>query len=355
MDWRRILAYITGTVDQELLLRNEFLAAENKILRAQIKGRLHLTDPERKTLAEIGKRLGRKALEEVASVVKPDTLLGWYRKLVARKYDSSKVPRTPGRPRKAAEVEKIVLSLARENRSWGYRRIVGALTHLGIQVSHETVGDILKRHGLDPAPERRKGTSWAEFIRSHKAVFAACDFFTAETLTLRGIVTYYCLFFIKIGTREVHLAGVTPHPNETWMKQVARNLTMAGCGFLSGMKYLIYDRDSIFTEAFRAIVDDSGVELRRLPAKSPNLNAFAERWVRSVKEECLSRLILFGEASLRHALEEYLAHYHRERTHQGLSNTIPFPSDEDRIGRREGQIGCRQRLGGLLKFYRRVG
>ena len=190
MNWRRIFAYITGTVDEELLLRNEFLVAENKILRKRLKRRLRLTDPERKTLARIGKRLGRKALGEIANLITPDTILTWYRKLVARKFDGSRNRKYSGRPRKPAEVAKLVLRLARENRSWGYRRIVGALAHLGTRVSHETVAAILRRHGLDPAPERRKGTTWAEFIRSHKSVLAACDFFTVEVLTLKGLVTY---------------------------------------------------------------------------------------------------------------------------------------------------------------------
>ena len=186
MDWRRILAYITGTVDEEVLLRNQYLIAENKILRKRLKRRLCLTDPERKILARIGKRLGLKALTEVANLVTPDTILGWYRKLVARKFDGSRNRKYPGHPRKPAEIAKLVLRLARENRSWGYPRIVGAMAHLGTKVSHETVAAILRQHGLDPAPEGRKGTSWVEFIRSHKSVLAACDFFTVEVLTLKG-------------------------------------------------------------------------------------------------------------------------------------------------------------------------
>jgi hypothetical protein len=193
MDWRRALSYITGSVDQELLLRNEYLVTENRVLRAQIKGRLRLTDPERKTLAQIGKRLGRKALQDVAQIVTPDTILRWYRRLVARKFDGSKKRGGPGRPRTQEEIEELVLKMARENRTWGYRRILGALRNLGIELSAQTVGNILERHDLPPVPERKKGTTWKEFIQTHLDVLRACDFFTAEVLTLKGLLTYYVL------------------------------------------------------------------------------------------------------------------------------------------------------------------
>ena len=186
MNWKRLLAYITGSVDHELLLRNEFLATENRILRNQIKGRVPLTDLERISLAEIGKRLGRRALEEVAQIVRPETILGWHRKLIARKFDGSK-QRTPvGRPATGQTIEDLVLQLAQENGSWGYRRIVGALSNLGYEISHQTVANVLKRHGLTPAPEREKKTLWKDFIRSHLETLAAVDFFTAEVWTASG-------------------------------------------------------------------------------------------------------------------------------------------------------------------------
>ncbi len=172
MDWARILAYITGTVDQELLSRNEYLVTENRILKHQLKGRLLLSDTERATLGEIGHRLGRKALADVANAAKPDTILGWYRRLVARKFDGSKQRRYPGRPRVKRELEELVVRMARENRDWGYDRIVGALGNLGHQLSDETVGNILRRRGIAPAPQRKRTTTWKEFIRSHRAVLA---------------------------------------------------------------------------------------------------------------------------------------------------------------------------------------
>src|ERR671939_532199 len=162
MDWKQLLAYITGTVDQELLLRNEYLVTEHRILRNQITGRVRLTDGERKTLATIGQQLGKQALQDVAMIVKPDTILGWHRRLIAQKFDGSAQRKTPGRPRIDPELEALVVRMAQENRSWGYDRIVGALANLGLTVSAQTVGNILKRHGMPPAPERNKTTTWKE-------------------------------------------------------------------------------------------------------------------------------------------------------------------------------------------------
>jgi transposase InsO family protein len=352
MDWKHLLAYITGTVDQELLLRNEYLVTENRILRHQLKGRVRLSDGERKALAELGYRLGKQALEDVATIVKPDTILGWHRKLVAQKFDGSAQRQSPGRPKIDPELEALVVRMAQENRSWGYDRIVGALANLGYTVSDQTVGNILKRHGIPPAPERKTTTTWKEFIRTHMEVLVATDFFTAEVWTLGGLVTYYVLFFIHLGSRKIHVAGVTPHPNEAWIVQVARNVTMEEWGFLSPGQYLIHDRDGKYCPAFQQLIDAAGVTRVPLPPRSPNLNAYAERWVRSVKEECLSRVILFGEASLRHALHEYVEHYHHERNHQGKENVLLFPTGSQET-EREGPIQCRERLGGLLKYYER--
>ena len=348
-----MLAYITGTVEQELLLRNEYLAAENRILRAQIKGRLLLSDAEKKTLADIGHRLGREALKDVANAAKPDTVLGWYRKLIARKFDGSKSRRYPGRPRINHEIEQLVVRMAKENTDWGYDRIVGAMTNLGYSLSDQTVGNILRRNGIPPAHERKRTTTWAEFIRAHLSVLAATDFFTVEVLTLRGLVTYYVLFFIHLDSRRVEIAGITPHPHEAWMQQIARNVTMDEWGFLEGRRYLIHDRDTKYTDAFRRLIKSSDVEPLKLPARSPNLNAYAERWVRSVKEEALSKLILIGEASLRHVLREYVTHFHEERNHQGKGNVLLFPSNQEPTTCRDQSVCCRERLGGLLKYYHR--
>jgi len=349
MDWVRLLPFVTGMVDQELLARNEYLAAENRILKARLKGRLKLSDAERATLGEIGHRLGRKILSEVASVAQPETILAWYRKLVACKFDGSKARRSPGRPRIKREVEQLIVRMAKENRDWGYDRIAGALANLGYEVCDQTVGNVLQRHGLPPAPERKRTTTWSAFIRIHLALLAGTDFFTAEVLTLHGLVTYYVLFFIHLESRRVDIAGVTVHPDERWMRQIARNMTMEGYGALRDCRYLLHDRDTKYTQSFRAIIASGGVEPLVLPARSPNLNAYAERWVRSVKEECLSKVILFGERSLRRALSEYVEHFHAERNHQGRGNVLLFPRGTNI--RRDGPVRCRERLAGLLRYY----
>ena len=178
---------------------------------------------------------------------------------------------------------------------------------------------------------------------------AGTDFFTAEVLTLRGLVTYYVLFFIHLESRKVDIAGITVHPNEQWMQQMAKNVTMEGCGTLRDCSYLLHDRDMKYTISFRAIIKAGQVKPLALPAHSPNLNAYAERGVRSVKEECLSKIILFGERSLRRALSEYVEHYHAERNHQGKSNVLLFRRVTET--RREEPVQCRERLGGLLRFY----
>src|SRR6201982_3537162 len=224
--WKTLLAYITGSVDQALFLRNEYLVTENRILRNQITGRVRLTDGERKKLATIRQKLGKQALREVATIVKPDTILAWHRRLVAQKFDGSAQRKAPGRPMIDPEVEALIVRMAKENRSWGYDRIVGALANLGFTVSDQTVGNVLKRHGLPPAPERKTTTTWKEFIRTHMDVLVATDFFTAEVWTLGGLVTYYVLFFLHLGSRKIHVAGITPHPTEAWMVQAARNVTM---------------------------------------------------------------------------------------------------------------------------------
>jgi transposase InsO family protein len=288
---------------------------ENRILRHQLKGRVQLSDGERKALAEIGHRLGKQALQEVATIVKPDTILGWHRQRVAQKCDGSTQRQSPGRPKIDPTLEALIVRMAQDNRSWGYDRLVGALANLGYTVSDQTVGNILKRHGLPPAPERKMTTTWKEFIRTQMDVLVATDFFTAEVWTLGGLVTYYVLFFMHLGSREIRIAGITPHPNEAWMVQVARNVTMEAWGFLSPGQYLIHDRDGKYCPAFQQLIDAAGVKRVPLPPRSPHLNASAEWWVRSVKEECLSRLILCGEASLRHALTQYVAHFHYERNH----------------------------------------
>jgi hypothetical protein len=186
---------------------------------------LRLSDPERATLAEIGRRVGRKALREVACIARPDTILAWYRRLVARKFDGSRPRQYLGRPTVEPDVEALVVRMARENTGWGYDRIVGALANSGHRLSDQTVGNILRRHGIAPAPKRSQTTSWKDFIDAHMNVLAGADFFSVEVLTWRGLVTYYVLFFIHLESRRVSLAGITRHPDQEWMEQIARSAT----------------------------------------------------------------------------------------------------------------------------------
>jgi putative transposase len=350
----RLLAYVSGMVNRQLLLQNEYLLAENRILRSHFPARVPLTDPQRATLAEIGKRLGRQPLEPVASLAKPDTILGWYRKLIARKFDGSKHRVYPGRPPVAREITELIVRMARENCGWGYDRIAGALQNLGHRVSDQTVGNVLRRFGIAPAPKRSQQTNWADFIRAHMAVLAGMDFFTVEVLTWRGLSTYYVLFFLHLETRRVTLAGITQHPTEEWMVQMARNAVDAIDGALLPVRFALHDRDSKFCSAFRITLRSAGIRPLSLPPRSPDLNAFAERWVRSIKSECLSKLILFGEASLRRAVTQFIAHYHCERPHQGKGNQLLFPAPLPPVSRHPDRIHCHQRLGGLLKFYQRA-
>ena len=259
----------------------------------------------------------------------PDTILRWHRQLVAAKWDySQRRQKKPGRPPTPEEITQLVLQMARENPSWGYDRIVGALANLKHRISDQTVGNILKAHGIEPAPERKRQTTWKTFVSSHWDVLGAIDFTTIEVWTKGGLVTFYLLFVMELATRRVHFAGCTPNPDEPWMQQIARNLTDAEDGFFLGKRYVLMDRDGKFCPAFREILKHEGVESVLLPPKSPNLNAQLERFHRSLKEECLSRLIFFGEASLRNAVRQFLAHYHGERNHQGMGNRILVPGDE---------------------------
>ncbi len=327
----------------------EYLQAENRVLREQLgAGRLRLTDAQRCRLAAKAKKIGRRGLFEIHTLVTPDTLLRWYRRLVAKKYDRSKARRV-GRPRTAAEIEKLILRMARENPGWGYTRIRGALRNIGYEIGRNTIKRILHENGIDPAPLQKM--PWKTFLKAHWGAIAATDFFSVEVLTRAGLVRYFVLFAIDLQTRRVEIAGISRQPDGEWMKQIARNLTDADAGFLNGAHYLIHDRDPLFTEAFKELLGSSGVKTVKLPARSPDLNAYAERFVRSIKSECLAQVIPLGERHLRTAVKEYTQHYHFERNHQGLDNQlIEKLSDELRVN---GAIERRERLGGVLKYYYR--
>src|SRR3982750_2369576 len=344
--FRFLLIALAGWMNQRQQLTIEYLREENRVLREQLGGqRLRLNDDQRRRLAAKAKGLGRKLLAEVATIVTPETLLAWHRKLIAQKYDGS-ARRGPGGP------GAFVGRLAEENRDWGYRRIQGALSHLGHKLARSTIAAILERHGLEPAPERSRKTTWKEFLARHWELIVAADFFTVEVWTRRGLQRFIVLFFLDLSTRQVEIAGIASTANGLWMSQVGRKVTDAVDGILLGKRYLIHDRDPLFTAEFLSLLAGVGVESVKLPPRSPNLNAHAERFVRSIKESCLNRLILFGEQSLRTTIQNFIVHYHAERHHQGLANRLIRP-EPGHVGN-TGAIQRRERVGGMLNYYYRA-
>jgi putative transposase len=348
-----LIAMVAGWIQRHQQRVITYLQEENRVLQAQLGGRrLRLTDTERRRLAALAHPLGRQRLKEIVTLATPDTLLRWYKRLIAQKFDGSKKRRQLGRPRVSEEVEQLVVRMAEENPTWGYRRLQGALTNLGHHIDKITVRNILRRHHMEPAPQRRKaGMSWAQFLTLHWEVLAATDFFTVEVATWHGLMTYYVLVVMELATRRVQIAGITPHPTAAFMQQCARQLTDPCDGFLRGKRYLIHDRDTKYTHAFDALLKESGVEPILLPPRSPNLNTHCERFVRSIKEEALEQMVMLGERSLSYAIQQYLAHYHHERNHQGLGNQRIAPEPEG--SRQGGAVVRRDRLGGLLSYYYR--
>lgn len=348
--WFITIVAVAGWLNREQDKALQYLLTENKVLKEQLNakgGRLQFTDSQRRRLAAKAKDLGRAALKKLDTIVTPDTLLRWHRQLIAKKYDGSS-KRGPGRPSMIKEIEALIVRFASENQ-WGYTRIQGALLNLGHVVARSTIANVLKRHGIEPAPERK--TTWAEFLRSHWDTMAATDFFTVEIWRPIGLVRYHVLFLIEIATRRVHIAGIVHNPHSDWMKQMARNLTDGCDGFLLGARYLICDRDPLFTKNFRSILKTAGTDVIRLPPRSPNLNPHAERFVLSIKTECLNRMIFFTEGQLRRACDEFIVHYLTERNHQGLENRLIDGSNL--AANNDGAIECRERLGGTLKYYYR--
>jgi len=347
-----LVVSLAGWMNQHQQHVIHYLIEENRVLREHIGDRrMRFSDDQRRRLAVMAKKIGRKLLNEVATIVTPETLLAWHRKLIAKKYDGS-ANRRPGRPRTAAEIAALVTRMAEENRSWGYRRIQGALSNLGHLLAFKTIANILKEHGIQPAPERSRKTTWREFLTRHWEQIVASDFFTIEVWTPAGLKRFIVLFFMEISTRRVEIGGIASKANGLWMGQIARNVTDEVDGFFKGKRYLIHDRDPLYTQEFLNMLAEMGIESMKLPPRSPNLNAYAERFVRTIKESCLEQMILFGEDSLRDSIHQFLDHYHLERNHQGLDNRLIIPM-KGKVNT-EGRIERRERLGGLLSYYYRA-
>lgn len=345
--WQLLSVILAGVFSDHQQRVIEYLREENRVLKEQLGGkRPRLNNDQRRRLAARAKALGRKALAEICTIVTPDTILRWHRELIAQKYDGSSRRRV-GRPRIMQQIRQLVVRMARENPGWGYLRLEGALKEAGHRVARTTIANILKEHGLEPAPQRH--TPWSTFLRSHWGAIAATDLFTVEAWTARGLTRFYVLFVIDLETRRVEIAGVADRPTGEWVTSVARGLIDEFDGFLRKHEYLIHDRDPRFTLQFQSLLRTAGIESVRLPPRSPNLNAYAERFVGSIKSECLDRLVILGERHLRHVLDEYVQHYNHERCHQGLGNELIEPVHEEG----SGDVISHERLGGLLRFYHR--
>jgi putative transposase len=307
-----LLLTVTSWLDRQEREMLAYLIKENRVLRRQLGGRrLRLTDDDRRQLAARAYQLGRQVLRGVATIVTPDALLRWHRRLIARKWTYAK----EGTSRRGvlAEIRHLVRRMAEENPTWGYTRIQGALKNVGHRVGRSTISRILRTSGIPPVPER--STSWQTFLRAHWGAIAGADFFTTEVWTWRGLVTFYTVFVIELASRRVQILGSTPHPDEAFMRQVARTLTQADSQVY---RVLICDRDAKWSAPVRARLEEGGLRVIQTPHRAPNCNAHAERFVRSIKEECLDRLIPFGERHFRRAVAEFVAHYQCERNHQGL-------------------------------------
>jgi len=301
---------------------------------------------DRLVLAALVRLLPRELLR--VRIVTPGTLLRWHRQLVARHWTfPPKSKPVGGRPRVAAVIRKLVIRLARENPTWGHRRIHGELVGLGYRVAPATVWNVLRRAGLDPAP-RRSGPSWREFCRARAETMLACDFFTVDTVLLRRV---YVFFVFEVGTRRVHILGVTRHPTGEWVTQQARNLMLVLGERTHDFRFLVRDRDAKFTVAFDAVFTDANMSVLRSPPQAPKANAYAERWVSTVRRECLDRMLIFHERQLVHVLAEYATHYNTHRPHRALEQRSPAHVGAIRPPLAGGMVRRTQVLGGLINEY----
>jgi transposase InsO family protein len=291
---------------------------------------------------------GRARLGQLVLLFKPETLLKWHRQLVRRKW-TVKRNAPLGRPPMSPDVEVLLLRLAKENPTWGYGKLEGELLKLGYDVGRSTIRDVLKRNRVPPAPERGKhGSTWRTFLTHYQDEMVACDFFTVETAWLK---TLYVLFFIELGSRRVHLAGCTSSPTSAWVTQHARQFSWNIQDGTLPVRFLIHDRDTKFAAAFDAVFTSEDVTIIRTPVRAPNANAFAERWVRSIREECLDRLLILNERHLHRVLTTYIDYYNHARPHQGIDQRCPIPFESIA---RDGPIERRDILGGVIHDYRRA-
>ena len=344
---------IAGATQKELARHVRYLKIENQILRSKLPKRVSVTPQERKRLTRYARNLG-SALNELATIVHPDTIRRWI-----RESKKGRKPAKVGRRRTAADIEKLILKLAKGN-AWGYTRILGELRKLQIKsVSRNTVKNILIRNGFDPGPQRGVGT-WDEFLKLHAKTLWQCDFFSKRVLTSKGFRDLFVLVFLHVESRRVFITPSTFKPNEAWMLKEAAAFRQYVKATGLKAKIVMHDRDGKFMPEFDAVLKESGARIVRTAVRAPNQNAFVERWIQSIKQEALDHFIVFGEDHFNYLISEYVEHYLTERPHQGLGNQLiaanlgkggtgqvsDKPPDEP--------IHCRERLGGLLKDYYRA-
>ena len=341
-----LVVAVAGWINQQPRDVLDSLQEENRVLREQLgPGWLRFTDAQRRRLAAQATSLGRRGLRDLHPLVTPETLLRWPRQLIARPYDG-RGRRGPGRRRVMDTIRRLIVRMATENREWGDPRIRGALGNLRHQVARGPIANVRKERGREPAPDRKKRTTWRALLAAHWDVRAAADCFTVEGWTPCGLTRFTGLVLIHLARRRGQIAGISAEPDGPWVTQLMRNATDAEDGFLRHIRFLIHDRDPLFRPAGRdPLPPADGTPIRR-PARSPNLNAYPERVVRTIKASCLERMVLIGAGSLRRAVREFVAHDHHERNHQGLDNRPILPLSTAPPPR--GRVQCRQRLGGMF-------
>lgn len=327
----------------EAELENAVLRHQLAVLRRQVKRPTYRAS-DRAFLAATSRVLRREAWRSF--LVRPETLFRWHRQLVARKW--TRPHRRPGRPTVDPEIRRLVHRLARENPRWGYRRIQGELLGLGIRLSATSIATILRAAGIHPAP--RRGPTWGQFLRSQASGILACDFFTVETVFLK---TLYVLFFIELKTRRVHLAGVTANPDGSWVTQQARNVSNELVGEGIAPRFLIRDRDAKFTRSFDTVFEADGARIITTPIRVPDANAYAERWVGTVRSECLDWTLVLGRRHLERVLGEYVEHYNAHRPHRAIGLRAPVDERDGQQLPEQGRdrITRRPILGGLINEY----
>jgi hypothetical protein len=352
--WLTLVTCLAYCIDEELYKAIDYLREQVRVLlehQEKEDRRILLSNSQRMRVAAKAKRLSRKMLEQCTELFTPDTVMRWYRKLIAEKYDGSQNRTYAGRPQIAQEIVDLVIRFKEENPRWGYKKIRDQVVYLGYTICKSSVKNILIEHGYDPEPDLTVRSTWHEFIKSHWDVLTACDFFTIELLVGRKLVRCTLFFVMELATRKVFFAPVKPQPDGEYMRQVVRILTDSDDGFLYGKRYLIHDRDPLYrTAGFHEMLKSSGIEPVKLPARSPDLNCYAERFVKSVKSECLDHLILSSVKHLEYVIEQYSEYYHHERIHQSLDRMIEPKHMIDNTA----EIVCIERLGGLLKSYHRL-